>query len=71
MAFLNHSISMSTVGFQLVYGALSVAIGLLAGIFTGLVSKCDNSSFGLYANSRFFKKDYSLYRLPMRDEAQE
>ena len=71
IAFLNHSINMNTVGFQLVYAALSVAIGLFSGIFTGLIAKCDDDSYGLYANSRFFKKDYSLYRPPMREDPQE
>ena len=54
--------SVETIGFQLVYVGVSFGIGLISGILTGLFSSCEKDKFGLLANSRFFRRDYSLYR---------
>ena len=58
----NNTPTVETVGFQLVYVGISLGIGLLSGLVAGLFSMCEEDKFGLFANSRFFKRDYSLYR---------
>ena len=66
VSFQNHNISQSTVGYQLVYVGISFAIGALSGLFTGLISRCDNSKFGLYSNALFFRQDFSLVKIPAK-----
>lgn len=59
---VNNTPTVDTVGFQLVYVGVSLGIGLFSGLFAGLFSMCEEDKYGLFANSRFFRRDYSLYR---------
>lgn len=65
--YTNNTPSVDTVGFQLVYVGISFGIGLLSGVLAGVVSLCERDHFALFANSRFFRRDYSLYRYDEAD----
>ena len=71
VSFQNHNIVQSTVGYQLVYVGVSMAIGALSGIFTGLISRCDDTDDGLYSNALFFRHDFSLSKIPVKSAITE
>ena len=54
-------VSSEMVKFQLVYGTISLSLGLVCGFVGGLVCVCDEDKFSLFANSRYFRRYYSLY----------
>lgn len=53
----------SLAGWQLVYVAISVAIGLGNGLLTGILNLCDKD-YGLASNSCMFETDFGLLPLP-------
>ena len=59
---IDDEVSLEMVKFQLLYGTVSLALGLVCGFVGGLVCLCDDDRFSLFANSRFFRRYYSLYQ---------
>lgn len=51
----------SLVGWQLIYVAVSIGIGIVAGVVTGLACHYDKEYFGLASNARLFENHFGLY----------
>lgn len=52
----------SLVAWQLIYVALSIAVGVVGGLLSGLACICDQSEdIGLLSGSLIFSNNYGLY----------
>lgn len=50
-------------GYQLIYVGITVGIGLVGGVITGLFNLCDNDYFALASNSRVYENEFGLFDL--------
>jgi hypothetical protein len=48
-------------GWQLVYVAVTISIGIISGLLTGVLCIFDRDNYAIGCNSRIFENDFGLF----------